>query len=393
MKRINTTLAIMLGIFSSGNSLCASDSSYPTSTSTETSTPIILSDEKEKPSQEAISLTNDDEQHSGRDPSAEYKEYVDKVDWEREKFFAVNFVPALTPSFVTKRYQEAMDTVGNTSQIFSSGSTSNQGNTLNQSDGKKFLLLKVKTAYRLPVTFKNGYLFSPPQVIKTLKEMGIDRNLVAHVDKNKFWMHSIKYLELPSSKLNNEENIFEQYFEETNNLIKLFKLRIKEDAFTLSGFRGVGKNVVTPISSGPVSSSSNFIKSSYLKDESTPEEGPIVIRIIAGLHYDTKGLPELLAPVESLDPTHTFTRLCNALQYGKITCRNPDDELHIAVRVAEKLQQNKDDTITPEVLETMDRLVVRQFNMLVLEKIKDNFVAARRPQNTGFDDPLVDEVF
>ena len=257
----------------------------------------------------------------------------------------------------------------------------------------KYFLLKSSTAYALPESsFKDGYLYSPKQVILSLTELGFDANFVHEVNKSKFWVFSVKHLELPDPKLYNNDESLTSYVSELDKLIDRFEMRIKENAFALLGFLPFRDNVSSEIGIFDESGDMlDFINSSFFgKEDTINKKSSIIQEIVNKRKYDTDGLDAFLV---TFSPLSIFGRLCKILADGKVKSWHCEDELSVSVRVAEKLRDTPETDITSEVLETIDLLLGMQYNQFILEEIKENFNRSTAPKRTGFDHNLPKNIF
>lgn len=385
MKIVSLTLGLMMGISSLGNSISASDLVESSNTSESTSSHIHNSDNTTQ---------------------ADRKTTESYIDREREKFFQMMFVPEPDHTTITSIFQKNMGQIVNTSRTFGSSIGPKEGDVSSsqslgvslkdQDEYKKYVILKAKTTYFLPQPFEDGYLFSSKQTINALNKLGIDKNLLRGIDRHKFWLFSVRCLELPASSLafKEEDDLLNSYLTRVNKLMDRFEMRLKEDSYTLLGYIDIRKNIMsdsTLSNSMGENITSRFMKPSYpsYKGEMEITESSIIQEIVKNRGYDTRDLDELLM----LKPFYTFTRLCNALDSAGIKSWNSPDTLSPSVRVAEKLRNDNDNAdITPELMETVDHLLVRQYNKLILEEIRDNFAKALRPKK-GFENDLSDELF
>lgn len=322
------------------------------------------------------------------------------TDYERDKFFEIHYTASPTHSSIMSAFQNSIQSIldeakrGTLETPQNSGETSKidrPSNPLsNQEYYKKHLLLKAETVYSLPFSFEGGYLFSPKQGVHALKKLGIDDKLLKEIDPNKFWMFSLRCLELPAPKLENDNNLLNSYLGVVNKLIRMFDMRLKEDAFALLGFTDLKGNILNhskPSHEQAQDIRAKIMKHSY-KNEVRSIEESVIKRIIENRKYKKiDGLDALLATIGHLD---IFTILCSALNEGTARSLNSEDYLSVSVRVAEKLDNNIKDDITPEVLETMKNLLGRTYNMFVLEEVKKNFEIALSPREKGFDKELVE---
>ena len=323
------------------------------------------------------------------------------TDYERDKFFEIHYTTSPTHSSIMFAFQASMQSILDEAKRGTLESPQNSEKTCNterpannslsnQEYYKKHLLLKAETVYSLPFSFEGGYLFSPKQGIHALKKLGIDDKLLKEIDPNKFWMFSLRCLELPAPKLENDSNLLNSYLCVVNKLIRMLDMRLKEDAFALLGFTDLKGNILKhsePSHEQAQDISARLMKHSY-KDEIRSTEESVIKKIIENRKYKKiDGLDALLATIGHLD---IFTMVCSALNEGTARSLNSEDYLSVSVRVAEKLDNNIKDDITPEVLETMKNLLGRTYNMLVLEEIKKNFEIALSPREKGFEKELVE---
>jgi hypothetical protein len=259
------------------------------------------------------------------------------------------------------------------------------------SNFNKYFMIKAKTVYNLPLSyFKGGYLFSPQQAIKALEKL--EGNLSDRIEKDKFWGFCVRCLELPDAKLEGVEGgnaLLASYISHIDVLINAFMCRIEEDACNLQAFVPY-KDYILP-ESGSFDYHPKGMVSQLLKPTvQTPET---IKKIMRDLDHDATKLDPLFAKLGSLD---TIARLVNALQEGNMKSYLPTDKPHAWVRVGKKVMLSKKGNtstvdITPEVLEAVDSLLVRQFNRLALEQIKKQFEKAITPVGKGFEGTLKQE--
>lgn len=245
----------------------------------------------------------------------------------------------------------------------------------------KYFKVTVKTVYDLPLSFKWKSLFSPRQALKALEQL--EGNLSSGIEKDKFWRFCVRCLELPDAKLENDDVLLLSYISHINGLINEFNNRIQEDAFALFAFVPY-KDRIFPGSKPLDGSPEDAVRLFKSTSKGTIKAPEPIKKIVTELGYDAKKLDPLFAMLEPLD---TITRLANALQEGKTRSYHEKGELYVLVRVGKKMMPPVDFKcdITPEVLETVDSLLLRQFNKLVLQQIKRNFEKALTPTEKGFE--------
>lgn len=328
-----------------------------------------------------------------------------QVDGEREQFFGRQFVPVL-------RHQDIDTTLSNSfKQLLTLNATSSS--LIHQSDEKgasansrlqetlrtsrenykRYLLLKAKTVYSLPDAFKEGYLFSPKQTTQALQKMGIDPQ---RIDKDKFWMFCVRCLELPDPRLEQEgDGVISSYLDHLRQIKERYTNRLKEDAFALTTFVAptLQRNIFLPSVPMPLQTpiSHRFLRPSRDSRVVLPDEARVV-QIVSHYKYATTGISGLLESIQAVDPVDPFERICRGMNAEAKSWRSPDI-CFMPVRVAEKLRDNPNADLRPEIIETVDILLARNFNRIVLEKIEKNFESALAPRSSGFDATLPDDLF
>lgn len=328
-----------------------------------------------------------------------------QVDSEREQFFGRQFVPVLKhqdiDTTLSASFKQLLTLNATSSSLVhqsdEKGASSNPQlqSTLRtaRENYKRYLLLKAKTVYSLPEAFKEGYLFSPKQATQALHKMGIDPQ---RIDKEKFWMFCVRCLELPDPRLDQEsDNMISFYLDHLRQIKERHINRLKEDAFALTTFTApaLQRNISLPSSLAPVQDpvSSRFLRPSREVRTALPDENRVV-QIVSSYKFSTAGISGIIEIIQSVDPVSPLERICRGLNAEAKSWRNPD-ACFMPVRVAEKLRENPNADLRPEIIETVDILLARNFNRIILERIEKNFEAALAPRGNGFESNLPDDVF
>lgn len=330
------------------------------------------------------------------------------IDEERQDFFNSHFTPSFNHSDVETSFKNQFQYLARTYSTASSLHQQNQekqatpnlqlGTSLQEAkeNYQKYLVLRARTVYPLPDLFEEGYLFSPRQALKALKNLGIETSLI---DKKKFWTFCMAgRVELPKPKLEQEENVNERYIAELDTLIKRYKLRIKENVYDLTTFLGADlKGNIYFSSCDPiVCDPQKKISFSFLRHEDKEKfvtlEESVIKDIVAKNGFSADRIEELLTSIHSVDPVDLFERVCRGIN-GCAKSWNSPDMAAMPVRVAGKLQQNGDADLRPEIIETVDTLLGRSFNKMILKGIRESFVKASTPKEQGFSHNLSDDIF
>lgn len=328
-----------------------------------------------------------------------------QIDAEREQFFGRQFVPVLKhqdiDTTLSASFKQLLTLNSTSSSLIqqseekgASGNAQLQVTLRTARDNyKKYLLLKAKTVYSLPEAFKEGYLFSPKQAAQALHKMGIDPQ---RIDKDKFWMFCIRCLELPDPRLDQEsDSMISSYLDHLRQIKERYINRIKEDAFALTTFTApaLQRNISLPSSPAPIQEplSQKFLRPSREVRMAIPDEIRVV-QIVSSYKFSTTGISGLLEIIQAIDPASSLERVCRGLNAEAKSWRSPD-ACFMPVRVAEKLRENPNADLRPEIIETVDILLARNFNRIMLEKIEKNFESALAPKANGFDANLPDGVF
>lgn len=251
----------------------------------------------------------------------------------------------------------------------------------------KYLMLRAKTVYILPDVFKEGYLITEHQALKALRKIGIETK---YIDKRKFWTFCLAgRLELPASKLETEEDLYKNYIIQLDKLIKRYELRIKENVYELITFADPGlkgniyiSDPLSTVSDLDIQSSHELLKEKIYEKTDIKKEN-MIKQLVEKNGFSCDKIDDLLMIAYSIDPVDSFERVCRGLG-GNSKSWSCADTASMPVRVAEKLHGEGTADLRPEIIETIDVLLSRYFNKIILEKIRIKFYKALMPKTHGF---------